>query len=155
MSLVRQPLSLALLLQAAADSLRPAAEEAKIDLILDLPTRLEQPQGDKVQIERVMANLLENAVSYTPTSGQVIVKAAALGDEVMVSVTDTGPGIPPEHRKTIFERFTRVPGTSGRRRGFGLGLYFCRQVVEAHGGRIWVEPGPGDVGSRFVFRLPI
>ena len=79
------------------------------------------------------------------------------GDHVSVSVTDVGPGIPPEERERIFERFAQVAGGKGARgrRGFGLGLTFCRLAVEAHGGRIWVEPGPEECGSRFVFSLPL
>jgi signal transduction histidine kinase len=84
-----------------------------------------------------------------------MVAAAERGGQVEVSVTDNGPGVPPQHREHVFERFGRVPGLEGRRQGFGLGLYFCRQVVQGHGGRIWVEPGPGDVGSRFVLTLPL
>jgi NtrC-family two-component system sensor histidine kinase KinB len=76
-------------------------------------------------------------------------------NSIEISVTDTGPGIPEEYREHIFERFSRVPGTQGRSKGFGLGLWFCRQVVEAHGGRIWAEPGHGNKGARFVFTLPV
>jgi len=99
-----------------------------------------------------MVNLLDNALSYTPAGGSVVIAAVRGENEVEVSVTDTGVGVPPEHREHIFERFARVPGDQGRRRGFGLGLYLCRQVVQAHGGRIWVEPG--NVGSSLVFTLP-
>jgi signal transduction histidine kinase len=70
-------------------------------------------------------------------------------------VTDAGPGIPSDQRRRIFERFAQVSGEQPRRRGFGLGLAFCRLAVEAHGGQIWVEPGPGGVGSAFKFTLPL
>ena len=62
--------------------------------------------------------------------------------------------MPEEHRELIFERFARVPGVRGRKQGFGLGLHYCRQVIQAHGGRIWVEAGPDGVGSRFTYTLP-
>jgi two-component system sensor histidine kinase KdpD len=106
-------------------------------------------------LERVVLNLLENALSYTPTGGHVLIAAEAREREIEVSVTDTGPGVPAEYQETIFERFARVPGTRGRRKGFGLGLYSCRQIMQAHGGRIRVEPGPNHVGSRFIFALAL
>jgi signal transduction histidine kinase len=73
---------------------------------------------------------------------------------VQVAVVDTGPGIPPEERERIFEKFTQMPGQAGSVRGSGLGLAFCRMAVEAHGGRIWIEDGPEGKGSRFAFTLP-
>jgi signal transduction histidine kinase len=155
LSLARQPVDLARLVRNTLDSVRAMAGQVGISLAHNLPVDLPQPLGDTAQLERVLINLLDNALSYTPDGGSVVVAAAAGAAEVQVSLTDTGPGVPAEHREQIFERFTRVPGVQGRRRGFGLGLHFCRQVVRAHGGRIWVEPGPGDVGSRFVFTLPL
>jgi len=152
--LVRQPMDLTQLLQTTAKGARPAAEESDINLTLELPPDLPPVQGDATQLERVMVNLLDNAVSYTPAGGRIVVAAARKEGQVEVSVTDTGPGVLPDLREHIFERFARVPDVKGRRRGFGLGLYFCRQVVEAHGGRIWVEEGPENVGSRFAFTLP-
>lgn len=109
---------------------------------------------DEDRIDRVVANLVDNAIKYTPGGGQVTVTVEAQGDQVAVSVADTGLGIPPEERERIFERFSRLARDRSKRRGFGLGLAFCRLAVEAHGGRIWVEPGTGGVGSRFVFTLP-
>jgi signal transduction histidine kinase len=154
-TMARQPIDLRLLLHHAVENAHALSTESGIELseavLLDLP----QPVGDAGQLERVMANLLDNAMSYTPSGGKVVVSASGEKSEVRVSVTDTGPGIPSEHREVIFERFTRVPGVQGKRQGFGLGLYFCRQVVKAHGGRIWVEPGPDGIGSRFVFVLPV
>jgi signal transduction histidine kinase len=154
-ALASQPVDLARVLRHAVAEAGIVARQAGIDLDLALPPDLPQPQGDKVQLQRVMGNLLDNAVSYTPAGGWVRVSARAGEDEVEVSVTDNGPGVPPEHRDKIFNRFTRVPGAEGRRQGFGLGLYFCSLVVDAHGGRIWVEPGPGGKGSRFAFALPL
>jgi signal transduction histidine kinase len=161
-TLVREPCDLPRMLREAVESAQATAQGAKLALSLELPQRGSEGQaddglsavGDRAQLRRVVDNLIENAMSYTPGGGRVVVAAALAGDEIQVSVTDTGPGVPEGHRELIFERFTRVPGVEGRRQGFGLGLYFCRQVVEAHGGRIWVEPGPGGVGSRFVFTLP-
>jgi signal transduction histidine kinase len=155
LSLDRQPVDLLHLSREAVEGVWPIAEQAGISLALDIPSDLPFPLADRAQLERVLVNLLDNAISYTPGGGRIVVAAAQSKDGVQLSVTDTGPGIPPEHREQIFQRFTRVPGLEGRRRGFGLGLYLCRQVVQAHGGRIWVEPGPGDRGSRFVLTLPL
>jgi signal transduction histidine kinase len=111
-------------------------------------------RADLAKTTRVLTNLVDNALKFTPSGGQVILTAACLGDrQVSVQVCDTGPGIPEEYREKIFERFSQVPGLVGRRRGSGLGLTFCRLALDAQGGKIWVEPRPGG-GSVFVFTLP-
>jgi signal transduction histidine kinase len=150
----RELLDVGQMLQVAVESAQTTAKETDIHLILEVPPGLPHPPAAVAQLERVIANLLDNALSYTPNGGRIVVAAQEKEGEIWVSVTDTGPGVPPEHRELIFERFTRVPGAQGRRRGFGLGLYYCRQVLQAHGGRIWVESGPQGIGSRFVFALP-
>jgi signal transduction histidine kinase len=152
---VREPIDLNKLLRDAVDGAQASARGAHLKLSLALPARLPPLQGDRTQLHRVLGNLLENAISYTPDGGQIVVAAREVGQQAEVSVTDTGPGIPEQHRELIFERFVRVPGVAGRRHGFGLGLYYCRQVIRAHGGRIWAEPAPRGSGSRFVFRLPL
>ncbi len=117
----------------------------------DLPTLM----VDQNLLDRVLTNLIDNAVKHTPLGGQVTVAAEVVLNEMVVSVTDSGPGIPPEERERIFERFTQTTGEKQRRRGFGLGLTFCRLTVLAHGGRIWAESGEDGKGSRFVFALPL
>ena len=126
----------------------------RLEVVYDLPPDLPPVPLDRDKIERVLANLLDNALKHTPNQGRVTLAMRREDDQVLVSVTDTGPGIPPEERQRIFERFAQTSGEKKRRRGFGLGLAYCKLAVEAHGGRIWVEPGPGDTGSRFVFTLP-
>jgi signal transduction histidine kinase len=111
-------------------------------------------QGDGNKLERVLDNLLDNALKYTPKGGVITVAVRPMNGQVEVRVTDTGPGIPPEYRERIFDRFTRVPGSEGRRRGLGWGLAFCSRVIEAHGGRIWVESEAGQ-GSTFAFTIPV
>jgi signal transduction histidine kinase len=145
---------LADLLCSVVDGVRAKATSYEIGLALDSVPGI-QVVGDSVQLERVLANLLDNALCYTPAGGEIRVNAETSGSSVRINVIDTGPGVPAEYREHIFERLARVPGAKGRRNGFGLGLYFCRQVVNAHGGRIWMEPGPGDVGSCFAFTLPV
>jgi signal transduction histidine kinase len=155
LSLTVQRVNLAELIESVMLSVQPTAANCQISLAWQIPPDLPELLGDGDKVERVVTNLLENALSYTPDGGSITVEVEAKTGEIDVSVTDTGPGIPAEYRETIFERFAQVPGIAGRRKGFGLGLYFCRQVVQAHGGRIWMEPGPDQIGSRFVFTLPL
>jgi signal transduction histidine kinase len=145
---------LKLLLEAAVEELKPTAKEHHLVLSIALPTALPRMDFDADKLQRVVINLLDNAISYTPDGGSITLAAEVTDHEVRVHITDTGNGVPEAYRKLIFERFGRAPGAQGRKPGFGLGLYFCRQVLEAHGGRIWVEPRPGNTGSRFSFTLP-
>jgi signal transduction histidine kinase/DNA-binding response OmpR family regulator len=106
------------------------------------------------RVERVLANLLGNAIEHTPGGGSVRVTAEQCGHEVCISVVDTGPGIPSEYRERIFEPYwSKSP--DGSRRGSGLGLVIAREIVEEHGGRIWLESKPEQsTGSTFRFTLP-
>jgi signal transduction histidine kinase len=108
---------------------------------------------DADMIRRVVINLLENAVKFSPTDSDVQVGARRLEGQVEVWVQDHGPGIPPENRERIFNKFTRLQGANTPK-GLGLGLAFCRLAVQAHGGKIWVESQP-EQGSRFVLTLPV
>jgi signal transduction histidine kinase len=112
-------------------------------------------QGDEEKLVRTLVNLLGNAVKFTPAGGRVTVSVSADGDEaILFRVADTGEGIPKEAFSRIFEKFGQVETRkSGRRMSTGLGLTFCKMVVEAHGGRIWVESEPGQ-GSTFAFVIP-
>ena len=149
-----QPISLMPLITETVNRLRLLAEQYKITLELDAPAELPSIQGDGNKLERVLDNLLDNALKYTPEGGVITLAVRPANAQVEVRVTDTGPGIPPEYRERIFERFTRVPGYEGRRRGLGWGLAFCRSVIEAHGGRIWLESEIGQ-GSTFAFTIPV
>ena len=110
--------------------------------------------ADRDKLERVLQNLLDNALKFTPNGGVVRLSAEQRDSDVLVSITDNGPGIPENERLYIFERFAQVQSDKRTRRGFGLGLVYCRLAVEAHGGRIWVEPGENSNGSCFRFTLP-
>jgi signal transduction histidine kinase len=111
---------------------------------------------DADRIRRVLTNLLDNAIKFTPENGRIRVSAQPTADQMIrVSVEDSGAGIPLADRQRIFDRFAQIQRVGLRRtRGYGLGLAFCRLTVEAHGGRIWVEPVSENTGSRFVFTLP-
>jgi signal transduction histidine kinase len=126
-----------------------------IDLQIEIPEDLPRVPADRDKLERVLTNLTDNALKYTPENGRIIWKAEKRGENVQVSITDSGPGVPLEERERIFGRFSQAAGEKPRRRGFGLGLAYCRLTVEHHGGNIWVEDGKEGQGSRFVFTLPL
>lgn len=111
-------------------------------------------QCDRELIERVLMNLIGNALKFTPRGGRVAVRiAAAEGGHVEFSVKDTGPGIPTDKLDVVFDKFKQLDSGAAARSGYGLGLAICKKVVELHGGRIWAESKQGE-GTRFAFRLP-
>ena len=109
---------------------------------------------DELRIERVVANLIENALKYAPPSSGVVVLLSAHDRSVCVSVEDAGPGIADSDREAIFDKFRRVHRGPARP-GNGLGLYVSKRIVEAHGGHIGVDAAGGHTGSRFYFELPL
>ena len=110
--------------------------------------------ADETRLDQILMNLLGNALKFTPRGGSIDVHVARQGDEVEVTVTDSGPGIDEADLPLLFERFSRTTSArAAQAPGTGLGLVICRQLVEAHGGRIWAESAP-DRGARFVVRLP-
>jgi len=113
-------------------------------------------KADQTRIERILDNLIDNAIKYSPEGGEVKVCAELLGDEVRISVSDQGIGILAADQEKLFEPFARLETpVSGRAiQGIGLGLVVCKRLVEAHGGRIWVESELGE-GSTFYFTLPV
>jgi PAS domain S-box-containing protein len=138
----------------AVEEIHPVAEAKGQVLHFTLePADLPMIEMDVDMIRRVLINLLENAVKYTRSGGQISVSATRRPGEVCVAVRDTGPGIPPREQQRIFDKFTRLH-QEGYAKGLGLGLAFCRLAVEAHGGRIWVESELGQ-GATFSFTLPV
>ena len=134
---------------------RPRAEAASIRLESEVPDGLPELDLDRLRIEQVMGNLVDNAIRHTPPGGTVTVSAAQLGGVVRVAVADTGSGIPPEALSRVFDRLYRVdPSRDRETGGTGLGLTIARQLVEAHGGTIRAESEEGS-GSRFSFDLPV
>jgi signal transduction histidine kinase len=133
---------------------RSLAEARGITLENRLPEALPAVVADGEILQRVLVNLLDNALKFTPSGGQVWVEGRPEDAVVELSVVDTGPGIPPEERERVFEKFTQVRGHEMARKGSGLGLTFCQMAVEAQGGRIWIEDGPQGRGSCFTFTIP-
>ena len=107
--------------------------------------------ADAKLLQRVLINLMGNSLNYTPSGGKVIVSSEDCGDRIRVCVADTGIGMPPEYCEKIFEKFTQIKGQS--KGGTGLGLTVSKEIVEAHGGKIWAESEVGK-GSQFYFEIP-
>jgi two-component system, OmpR family, phosphate regulon sensor histidine kinase PhoR len=131
------------------------ATRKQITLELSVPPGLPAVRGDASLLREVLQNLLDNAIQYTPEGGQIHVSATAGAREAMITVADTGIGIPLADQERIFERFYRVDAARSREAGgTGLGLSIAKHIVEAHGGRLWVESEVGR-GSRFSFSIPL
>ena len=140
------------LLGDVEEQTRPQADGKRIALQMDIPEDDPPIEIDHHLIRRVIINLVDNAIKYTPSGGEVSVKAYKNEDGFQVSVQDNGPGIPPQNKQSIFEKFSRLSQTASIQ-GIGLGLAFCKIAIEAHQGRIWVESEPGE-GSTFSISLP-
>jgi PAS domain S-box-containing protein len=137
----------------AIEMVVPVVEKKQQDLRIDIPADLPVVWVDRDMITRVLTNLLDNAVKFTRTRGEIALTIEKADAELLFTVSDTGPGIAPESRASIFQRFQRLDSARGTK-GTGLGLSFCKLAVEAHGGKIWVDSTPGE-GSRFTFSLPL
>lgn len=134
---------------------RSVAAERGVDLRLELPDAPLRLVIDPQRLTQVLGNLLDNALRHTPQGGQVHIGLSIHGDEVRVSVTDSGAGVPPADLALLFERFWRGDASRSRRTGgSGLGLAIARRIVEAHGGQIWAENAPAG-GLRVTFALPV
>lgn len=152
LKLNREPVALALLAQHVVQRLGSLSAIHTVRALVpaDLPPVL----ADYERLEEVLVNLVENALKYSPKGGQVEISTRTTSDEVIVSVTDEGIGVAEEDRDRLFERFSRLDSRLVRQmKGTGLGLFICKSIVEAHGGRIWAEQASGS-GSRFSFSLP-
>jgi len=134
------------------EQMRPLSETD--DVLLNLEGPSVTVPADRERVEQVLTNLLGNAIRYSGDGGTVRVTTWRNGREAGISVSDTGPGIPDAMRRRIFERFVRVDASRGSDRGgAGLGLAISKEIVDAHAGRIWIEPQDGR-GSTFVIALP-
>lgn len=151
----RQATNLAGLMEEVMQLNAFALDKREMTYSQDFTDDLPPAWADPNQIRRVLTNLVDNAIKYSPKGGPLTVRAVARRNMIEVSVIDAGPGVAPAEREHIFDRFAQVEAGGIRPRGFGLGLSYCKLAVEAHNGRIWVEPGPDGVGSRFVFTLPM
>ena len=134
-------------LREMKDILQPHSLQVKI------PSGLPLVKADFALIEHVVINLIENAVKYSPEEGMISISARTVNDTVYVTVADGGPTIPRYERERVFDKFYRLHSTK-HTSGTGLGLSICKGIIEAHGGKIWVD-SPHEPGNQFVFSLPV
>lgn len=174
MTLTKEPFSLYEAIEETMGRLRASAEGRRILLRQEIPSGLPLLEADQDKVVRVLQNLLDNAIKYSPTGGEILIGTARVslspygesdqasslpvtlpdlsgGEWQVFWVRDQGPGIPPQYQERIFEKFGQIRGRKVR--GTGLGLTFCKLAVESHGGRIWVESTEGE-GSTFALVLP-
>ena len=155
-----EPLYLEDIVQDCLTGLLPQMEQQGLELKVDLPTTLPPAEADRLATRRILTNLLQNALAFTPAGGRITVRSMPGANEILVEVSDTGPGIAtecleasPEGLPHIFERFYREDqARSGG--GAGLGLAIARELTQAQGGRIWITSAAG-VGTTIGFSLPI
>jgi two-component system, NtrC family, sensor histidine kinase KinB len=146
-----QPFSPEEIIEDSVEIVLPSANSRQQEVAKILPGKTGKIYGDGDMIQRVLTNLLENAVKFSPNQGKIEVGVHREGDFYKFWVQDNGPGITPEDQERIFEKFTRLLSKDSPK-GLGLGLTFCRLAVEAHGGKIWVESETGEF-SRFNFTI--
>ncbi len=151
MRLERRPTEIAAVVRDAVELYRDVAEDRQLTIHEDLPPAL-SVVGDPARLRQVLTNLLDNAIKYTPPGGRIEVTARQDGPDVVVSVADSGTGVPPGDLPRIWERLYRGDASRSER-GLGLGLSLVRAVVHAHGGKVAVESTPGE-GSVFTIHLP-
>ena len=150
-----EPFAITELAQDVVLKFQPQAEARGIQLITRLPVKLPMVFADIGMIERVLSNLIDNALRFTPTGGKVLVEIQSAGSHVTIRISDTGEGIPQEDLPLIFDRFYRVEKSRTRETGgSGLGLAIAKKIIEAHGSKIKAESQPGK-GTQFSFSLEI
>ncbi len=139
------------LMESSARIVRERASRKAINFRVELPEDEVVLEADQRKVKQIVYNLLSNAVKFTPEGGSVTFTGRRIGDEIVLSIEDTGPGIPADYCEKVFDEFVQVPGTQ---EGTGLGLSLCKRFVELHGGRLWLETEVGR-GSTFHVALPV
>jgi len=148
------PLNIRGLIEQVTEYLKPIAERKEQSLIVDLPHFLPSVNADARRLEQVLRNLLMNAVKFTPPGGRINLRASKQGGSLVVEIQDSGIGIAKETQAGLFEPYYRGEADRELFPGVGLGLALSKQIVELHGGKIWVDSQPGK-GSTFAFSLPL
>jgi two-component system phosphate regulon sensor histidine kinase PhoR len=150
-----QQLHVSQLVESCLETAQRRATEKNLRISLNMPQHLPDIAGDRRRLAEVLQNLLDNAIQYTLPGGQIILSAETAEGEVILTVSDTGIGIPKADQPRIFERFYRVDVARSREAGgTGLGLAIAKHLVEVHGGRLWVDSEVGQ-GSQFHFSVPL
>ncbi len=150
--LQQEPVSIEEIAYAAVRGARMAARQAGLDIVMEMKESRSQVLGDAARLGQVFENLLSNAIKYSPNGGVIRVRVESQNTHVVVSVADPGIGIPPEEIGRIWDRYYRAEGAKEKFSGVGLGLANVRRIIEAHGGRIWVQSD--ENGTIFTFELP-
>jgi signal transduction histidine kinase/DNA-binding NarL/FixJ family response regulator len=145
------PVDVKSLVHEAAEAATPLATAAHLTVLCEVPDPSPQVSSDRERVLQVFANLIGNAIKFTPKGGEIRIVARCSDAEITFTVADTGPGIPGEHLDHVFDRYWQAKSTA--KLGTGLGLSIAKGIVEAHGGRIWVESPPNS-GAHFNFTLP-
>lgn len=152
--LLREPVDLAGLVHETLEVIRPQAEADGLTIEVDVDRSVPPAQGDRNRLKQLLLNLLTNAIKYNRRGGQIAIRLARRGEEALLTVQDTGRGIPAESLPHIFERFYRVVDHAGSAGGTGLGLVIAKRIAESHRGSIEVASQLGQ-GSTFTVRLPL
>jgi signal transduction histidine kinase len=143
------------LVRAAGANFEPVAARTGVALSIDIANDLPKIRADEDRLIQVLTNLLDNAFKFTPPGGKIIVRASKESDGICITVADTGVGISPAELPNVFQQFYRGDETRPpEKRGMGLGLAICREIITAHQGKIWVESESGE-GAIFTFTLPV
>jgi signal transduction histidine kinase len=150
LNLNRGDVSLPILAKKVAEKFSMQTNQHTI--VADFPENFPVILADETRIEQVIINLVSNALKYAP-KGEIKISGAVRPEQVIICVSDEGPGIEVQDMPHVFDRFYRSTKAVKQTKGAGLGLYLARAIVEAHGGRIWVDPKP-DSGARICFSLP-
>jgi signal transduction histidine kinase len=154
MPLQLQPVAANQVIQICLDEVYPLLTMHGLSAVMNVPEALPAVRADYNALMRIVGNLLDNAIKFTPSGGRITISVRQVADRVQFSVADTGYGIPAEQQGRIFEKFAQASiRAEGQRAGVGLGLTFCKLAVEAHEGQIWVESTEGS-GTTFHFTLP-
>lgn len=155
MQLKKEQVDMNLLIQETVESMRPILEEKKASVVFVFESLRPTIQGDRHHLSNIVFNVLDNAVKYANTMPEITIKTQDAGRFVQIQIQDNGIGISSDHQKKVFQKFYRVPtGNVHTVKGFGLGLSYVKQVVEAHGGTISLQSEPGK-GSLFILKLPM
>jgi two-component system phosphate regulon sensor histidine kinase PhoR len=149
----RESTPISVLARYAIEGLRGAAEAKSLVVEVSLPEALPLVSGDPIRLRQMIGNLVENAIKYTPAGGRIAVQAEAEGDQVILRVRDSGPGIPPADQPYLFDKFFRASNAPADLPGTGLGLSIVKSIVDSHNGRIWVD-SQVNKGTTFIVVLP-
>ncbi len=150
----RNRIDVGALLQEVARMFAAEAQKRGIQMEINIPENLQPLVADRAKIKQVLINLVSNALKYNRPHGKVRLAAYHEDGHISITVSDTGPGIAPQHLKHLFGKFYRVPGSEKQARGTGLGLYICKRIVEAHRGEMRVKSTLGQ-GTTFIVTLPL